>query len=360
LNPAGATPYENDALAAAWKQLLDASPELGNTDTYQFDLVNLGRQVLANYASKLQHDVVKAYQAGDTAAYRASADRFRQLIRDLDKLLGSRKEFLLGACLADARRWGATDAEKARFEWNARRVLTLWGAKAPRDYARKLWSGMLTGFYLKRWDWFFRDTETALKNQQPFNNGKFGEALEKWESDWADAHETYPARPQGDSVAIARQLWNHYGAAILNSSAPRLESLTMGKPVECSHALAAYPARFANDGRCSNTDRFWATDVTIDPAPWWQVDLEKPTKVGRVVVVGYYGDSRYYGFTIDTSLDGKSWEIAADRRDNKAPSTAEGYNCKFAPRSVRYLRVTMTHNSANTGRHLVEVMAYEK
>ena len=88
--------------------------------------------------------------------------------------------------------------------------------------------------------------------------------------------------------------------------------------------------------------------------------MEKETDVGRVVVVGYYGDQRYYGFTVETSLDGKNWKMAADRRDNREPSTKAGYTCKFEPVKARYIRITMTANSANTGRHLVEVMAYEK
>jgi hypothetical protein len=50
--------------------------------------------------------------------------------------------------------------------------------------------------------------------------------------------------------------------------------------------------------------------------------------------------------------------MAADRRDNQQPSTAEGYTCAFDPRKVRYIRLTQTTCSANTGRHLVEVMAY--
>jgi hypothetical protein len=77
-----------------------------------------------------------------------------------------------------------------------------------------------------------------------------------------------------------------------------------------------------------------------------------------VVVVGYYGDERVYGFTVEGSHDGHEWAMLADRRDNRAPSTADGCVCVFPARAVRYLRVTETGNSANTGRHLVEVMAY--
>ncbi len=109
-----------------------------------------------------------------------------------------------------------------------------------------------------------------------------------------------------------------------------------------------------------NTDRFWAMDAGRSQPAWWQVDLEEPTTVGRVVVIGYYGDERHYGFTVETSLDGKQWDMVADHRNNKELSTAQGATCKFEPKKVRYIKVTQTSNSANTGRHLVEVMAYEK
>ncbi len=141
---------------------------------------------------------------------------------------------------------------------------------------------------------------------------------------------------------------------------PDSPSLTTGKPVTCSTALAGSPAHFANDGRADDTNRFWAMDVRKGDPAWWQVDLEEPADVGRIVVVGYYGDNRHYGFTVETSVDGTTWNMVADQRYNKAPSTAKGYTCLFEQRKVRYIRVTQTSSSANTGRHLVEVMAHNE
>ena len=70
-----------------------------------------------------------AYQAKDAAAYRQASAEFLQLLRDLDELLATRDEFLLGSWLEDATRWGATDAQRATLQWNARRILTLWDMK---------------------------------------------------------------------------------------------------------------------------------------------------------------------------------------------------------------------------------------
>jgi len=141
---------------------------------------------------------------------------------------------------------------------------------------------------------------------------------------------------------------------------PDSASLTTGKPSACSKAIAGHPAALANDGIANDTNSYWAMDVAGGIPAWWRVDFEKPTDVGRIVVIGYFGDRRIYGFTIETSVDGKKWDTVADMRKNKTPSTPKGYTCKFQPRKVRYIKITQTSNSANTGRHLVEVMAFEK
>jgi len=357
LRPARRAPYSNGRLAEAWRRLLGAADELGEVATYRFDLVNVARQVLSNHAAEVHGEVAAAWREEDLDGFRAAAERYRQLIRDLDELLATRREFLLGRWLEDAKRWGTTPQERARFEWNARRVLTLWGTgKAIRDYARREWSGMLTGFYLPRWQMFLDALEQSLAAGEPFDGAAFARRLLQWEDGWANRSDAYPTEPRGDSVAVAHRLWKTYGEAFR----PDAVSLTTGKPVTCSFALPPHPAHLANDGWSRSTDSYWATDVTRDKAAWWQVDLERPTTVGRVVVVGYYGDQRFYGFMVETSLDGTTWNRVADRRDNTQPSTAEGYTCRFNPHPVRYIRVTQTHNSANTGRHLVEVMAYER
>ncbi len=114
---------------------------------------------------------------------------------------------------------------------------------------------------------------------------------------------------------------------------PDAASLTTGKPASCSSALPESTPDLANDGIANAADSYWATDVKAqeDPMPWWQVDLERPTQVGRVVVVGYYGDNRYYGFIIEGSLDGNSWTMLADRRDNREPSTQSRIHLQIRP-----------------------------
>jgi alpha-N-acetylglucosaminidase len=354
--------YDPALLGQAVDKLLVRSDQLAAVDTFQFDVVNATRQALGILAGYFAEQVQVAVQRADCAALEQAGRDLLGLADDLDALLATRPEFLLGRWLEDAKRWAANDDERRLYEWNARNIITLWG---PRDsvlheYASRQWSGMFSNFYRPRWEKYLEARRAALDSKQPFDNGRLEQELRTWEDQWTHRTEAHPTAPHGDPVATARRLWAKYQPAFRKSLEPEVVSLTTGKPATCSHALAAHPARLANDGRRRNTNQFWATDVNVSKEAWWHVDFEKPVTVGRVVVVGYFGDQRYYGFTVEVSRDGQQWEVIADRRDNKDPATADGYTCTFPPRPARFLRVTQTHNSANSGRHLVEVMAYER
>jgi len=204
-------PYDNAKLTGAWEAMLAAADELGGVDTFRFDLVNVARQVLSNHSAVLHGAIVRALQAKDAPAFREASEQFPMLVRDMDILLATREEFLLGRWLEDAKRWGTTDAERARFEWNARRVLTMWGqGSSLDDYARKEWSGMLNGYYLNRWESFLHELGESLQNKGPFDDKEFQGRLRQWMADWSDQREVYPMQPQGDSVQVAKMLWTRH------------------------------------------------------------------------------------------------------------------------------------------------------
>lgn len=361
--PAGLSPKAFESLYGAWEQLLACADEVGEQETYQHDLIDVTRELLALYSHVAHKNMVQAYKTRNAAAFEAEAEKFLTLIRDLDTLLATREEFLLGKWLADATRWAKNEDERRHYEYNARIQITSWDKPGGRlnEYAQKQWAGLLRGYYLERWKIFIDHLKAALQEERIFRAEPFTEDVLRFENEWLRGQEAYASKPLGDAVAAAQRIHDTYGPLMAGLWEPDAISLTTGKPVSCSHALQQYPAELANDGCSRDTDQYWATDVNIGPEPaWWQVDLEEPTTVGRVVVVGYYADDRHYGFLVETSLDGETWDLVADRRDNTAPSTQSGHACIFPPRPVRYIRVTQTGNSANTGRHLVEVMAYSK
>jgi alpha-N-acetylglucosaminidase len=206
-------PYDNAQLAQAWHKLLSCANELGATDTYRFDLVHVNRQVLGNLALPFRRAIVTAYQQKDRRALTTAGARLLQLIRDMDELLATREELLLGRWLADAKHWATNDEERRLYEWNARSIITLWGPRnSPlHEYAAKQWSGMLVGFYLPRWELFLRRLDASLAEGKPLNATATENALRDWEVQWTHRTDAYPTAPRGDAVAVSRRLWDTYG-----------------------------------------------------------------------------------------------------------------------------------------------------
>jgi len=209
-------PYKLIDLVPAWDHLIKASPNFKDVDGFQYDLVDLSRQIMADYASILQQDIAVAYQNKNIKTFQLKSNQFLELIKDMDKLLATRKDFLLGKWLNDAKRWGTNDAEKALYEKNARNLITLWGDKdaSLHEYANKQWSGLLSGFYLPRWQQFFKEVTTKMSHNQKFNENTFNEKIKVWEWNWVNAKELYSETPKGDPVAVSKTMYQKYAAAI--------------------------------------------------------------------------------------------------------------------------------------------------
>ncbi|HEV2482171.1 MAG TPA: alpha-N-acetylglucosaminidase [Puia sp.] len=178
------------------------------TEGFSFDLVDLTRQMLANYATVLQQRWVRSYRAHDTAAFRRQTADFLKLIDDLDTLLATQKDFLLGPWLADARRKGITPEEKALYERNARDLITLWGdAGSPlHEYANRQWSGLLKDFYKPRWEKFFA---FLAANPSP-DLAAFDATIRKWEWAWVNEQKAFPTTPKGDPITTVKYLYRKY------------------------------------------------------------------------------------------------------------------------------------------------------
>ena len=222
VNPGGTTNtkshYDKADLITAWKMLVSCAGIHEESDGFRYDLVDVTRQVLADYASILQQKAASRYQAGDVEGFKAASEEFLGLIDDMDKLLGTRSEFLLGRWLDDARSIGHTDQEKDLYEHNARNQITLWGNRdcRIRDYACKHWNGMMTGFYRPRWERFFDMVSASMEQGVPFDEAAFIEASKDWEWEWTLGHEKYPNQPVGSEIEECLRIWDKYHKEILN------------------------------------------------------------------------------------------------------------------------------------------------
>jgi len=219
-------PYDPAELAPAWAALLAAAPDCGNSDAYRYDLADVTRQVMGDLSHVVYDRIIKAAEAKDLPAFEKNENLFLQILSDLDGLLGTRREFLLGGWLRDSGQWGTTAAEKRQFEWQARTLLTTWNdqpGSSLNDYANRGWNGLVKDYYAMRWSLYFDAVDKSLKAGASFDQPAFLKKLAAAELAWTHASNVYPAEPVGEVIPTVQALKAKYASLMQEVFPPALQ-----------------------------------------------------------------------------------------------------------------------------------------
>ena len=204
--------YDPMKVVKAWDLLYQSRKRFNHSDTYGYDLTDVTRQVLSDYAKYLHERMVLAFQKKDKERFMEYSGKFLNIIKDEDRLLSTRKEFMLGTWLAEAEKAGGTPEEKRRFVTNAKRLITTWTDTDSdlHDYANKEWSGLLIDFYLPRWEAYVTYKTSLLYGKKlPYPD------YSKMEQEWVLTNSTYLSRviPEG-TIAVVEDLYKRYHTEI--------------------------------------------------------------------------------------------------------------------------------------------------
>jgi alpha-N-acetylglucosaminidase len=156
--------YNNTMLGQAWSLLIDAAPICNNT-SFDYDVVDIGREYLSTSACLTAYDNINATQSSENLTKTTQA--YLDVTNDIDAVLATSEGFLLGSWFQGARDLdsfsngsnGSNETLSDFYEWNARSQITTWypiekmhrnkytKLTGLNDYARKQWSGMISQFY---------------------------------------------------------------------------------------------------------------------------------------------------------------------------------------------------------------------
>ena len=212
------TRYKNETLIRAWQDLLKVSSD---RDTYRSDIVNLGTQALGNHFAVLRDRFTAAYKACDLAQAQEVAALMTSALEDLDALAACDPQLRLDAWLDGASSWGTTPEEKAYYRRNARTLITIWGEQTSiKDYATRLWSGLIDSYYAPRWKMFIEEILSCISEGREYDEKAFFERLDAFELDWAVNDREISYREPVDHIALSHEIIDKYGL-----SSPREISL---------------------------------------------------------------------------------------------------------------------------------------
>ena len=206
--------YQPKDLVEAWRLLLLVKD--CQRDSYEFDLVNIGRQVLGNYFNVVRDEFTLAYEAGDIMMMKNRGDKMREILTDLDKLVSCHPTFSLNKWITDARDMGHDAASKNYYEMNARSLITIWGDSYHlTDYANRSWAGLTNQYYSVRWDRFINEVIKAVEKKKAFDEEVFFNESRMYENEWVNPSNRINYNEGGDGIKLARQIYKKYAKEII-------------------------------------------------------------------------------------------------------------------------------------------------
>lgn len=193
---------------------------------YNYDLVEFGGGVLADYAYYLLLGIKEAKNASNTV-YEARRDAFLQLILDVDAFKGTNLNFRLGKWTQEARDAagevvGATTATPDWYEYNnARTIVSTWSSPGTNlnDYSYRSWQGLMKDLYYPRWKHYFDNNCNAgnydyfawnWAHGMEYYVGQTAISSTPLTSEQAGHTSKYTREPEGNTVEKANELLGKY------------------------------------------------------------------------------------------------------------------------------------------------------
>jgi len=193
--------------------LLEAAPELKNSEAFKFDITNVYRELLHSFSHRFIHDLSVAYHNKDVKQVEVAGNQLLNLLDDLEAITGTNENFMLGNWLEEAKSWGETPEEKRYYEWNARTIITIWQPwknGSLRDYAGKTWNGMFSGYYKPRWELLIDFLKNSIQEGKPFDTKAYDQAVREIDFKWTHSNELYPTKPTGVVIDVATSISKEY------------------------------------------------------------------------------------------------------------------------------------------------------
>ena len=270
----------------ALTKMIDVADNFRGNNNFEYDLVDVMRQSIADKAHTLRKEIVTAFNAKNRTLYLEKRKLFLDLLLAQDRLCGTRPEFMVGTWLEQAKKIAPDAIGKTLNEWNARTLITVWGPRTSadaglKDYSYREWNGLLKDFYYVRWKKFFDELDKVAGSSTSVPSINWFSIEEPWTRET----KAYPTTPTESPVDVAKELYETF------FNTPELPSDGYCEPTgtQCPDAEQGYVTKAETTGASKNIS------ITRSVRPATAYNLED-----NQTIIAKKGSTFTFNITADT------------------------------------------------------------
>lgn len=201
--------YDKAELEKSAALLLKDYELLKGSEGYIYDITVLLQQVLSNKAQDYYYEMVDAFCRADLERFKMNSQSFLKIADCMETVTGSSRYCMLGKWIEAAKALAENhdDFSKRLYEFNAKALITTWGAynqaRSLHDYSNRQWSGLIGSFYIPRWQHWIENRIKELENKPCEKDSDWF----SWEWDWVWQNTKYPTEPNGiDLSSLGKEI----------------------------------------------------------------------------------------------------------------------------------------------------------
>lgn len=342
--------YGADKLETAFKLLVEDYDKFKDSECYLYDLREIMRQHVSNYAVLSNNKLIAAKNSGDIEAFVAEKEKFLKAFDVLNAVQATDKDQLAGEWIGKATDLveDCDDFSKDMFKMNAKTLITTWGTNPNaglKEYGWRNYEGMFMDIHKYHWEEYLNDVENDLKHgttTEPKSSRFFFDYEWKWVLGEQDYTRTPKNSPSEVKEVVDLVLEN---CSITEGLSPDAGNLALNKPVDVNTKKITGKGRFATDG---NVDTVLSVTASKDNdkiiKPEIIIDLVAEFQLSKVNIVLDDIEDRYYNYEIYASVDGKEWTKIGEKTSDELHSET-GDIIKINDNMARFVKVVGTKDS---------------
>ena len=337
-------PYGADKLETAFRLLIEDFDRFKDSECYRYDLTEIMRQLVSNYAVLTYNDVLNAQNARDTESFKENKQNFLKAFEVLNTVQATQKEQLAGEWIGKARDRAEEydDFSEAAFEMNAKALITSWASRASmrnlKDYGWRNYEGMFNDIYTKVWTDYVNQVESNLEHGTPIQSIAKNDYFEMYWN-WILSKQDYTRDAKNSPEEIQSVINLVLENCVLSSELdPNVGNLALKRTAIANTDDVSGKIRYITDGQ---TDTQFTARTGSAEKPEIIVDLIGEFEISKINVLLDYANGKYYNYKLYSSVDGTAWDLLAEKTDEEI-QTETGDTFPVEEKTAKYIKIVTT------------------
>jgi hypothetical protein len=335
-------PYGAANLETAFKLLLEDYERFKHSESYRYDLAEIMRQLVSNYAVLTYNDLLTAKANRSTETFKRLKQEFLNAFDVLNSIQATQKEQLGGEWIGKAvdRARHYDDFAAATFAMNAKTLITTWGSRGSaslKDYGWRNYEGMFIDLNKAVWSEYLDKVEQNLTTGAPIQTiAAAGYFNFYW--NWILNQQNYTRIPRNSpeeikAIADRVVLQNSFTQGL----DPNAGNLALGRTVQVNtENITGNP--------CAATDGTVETQLSLSAStaggliyPEIVVDLIGEFQISRINTVLDNTGNASYRYELYAS-SGTEWEKIAENNPSQ-PHPDAGDTLTIDNHTARFIKI---------------------